>query len=185
MKQIFFKNTAISFSDIGKGTAVVLLHGFLENKTMWKDLVPSLAEKNRMISIDLLGHGCTTGISAHDRAKTILALTDPNIKNRQLATALYFIDNLALRVGGSKDTKEEADTVGVTSLRVEHLTFMEDNTIKLDFLGKDYRFSVVYDLLSLTFNSRLRLKVFINEITAISSIVSIFKNASCPQKLRS
>ena len=64
-------------------------------------------------------------------------LTDPNIKNRQLATALYFIDNLALRVGGSKDTKEEADTVGVTSLRVEHLTFMEDNTIKLDFLGKD------------------------------------------------
>lgn len=59
MKQIFYKNTAISFSDIGKGTAVVLLHGFLENKTMWKDLVPSLAEKNRVISIDLLGHGET------------------------------------------------------------------------------------------------------------------------------
>lgn len=59
MKQIFFKNTAISFSDIGKGTTVVLLHGFLENKTMWKDLVPSLAEKNRVISIDLLGHGET------------------------------------------------------------------------------------------------------------------------------
>jgi pimeloyl-ACP methyl ester carboxylesterase len=59
MKQIFFKNTAISFSDIGKGTVVVLLHGFLENKKMWKDLVPSLAEKNRVISIDLLGHGET------------------------------------------------------------------------------------------------------------------------------
>ena len=59
MKQIFFKKTAISFSDIGKGTAVVLLHGFLENKTMWRELVPSLAEKNRVISIDLLGHGET------------------------------------------------------------------------------------------------------------------------------
>jgi pimeloyl-ACP methyl ester carboxylesterase len=59
MKQIFFKNTAISFSDIGKGTAVVLLHGFLENKTMWRELVPSLAKKNRVISIDLLGHGET------------------------------------------------------------------------------------------------------------------------------
>ena len=35
----------------------------------------------------------------------------------------------------------------------------------VDFLGKEYRFSVIYDLLSLTFNSRLRLKVFINEIT--------------------
>ena len=64
-------------------------------------------------------------------------LYDENIKNRQLATALYFIDNLSLRVGGNKDTKEEADTVGVTSLRVEHLNLMEDNMVKLDFLGKD------------------------------------------------
>ena len=29
------------------------------------------------VSIDLLGHGCTTGISTHDRAKTIQALIDP------------------------------------------------------------------------------------------------------------
>ena len=64
-------------------------------------------------------------------------LKDGDPKNRQLACALYLIDNLALRVGGSKDTKEEADTVGVTSLRVEHLTLMESNMIKLDFLGKD------------------------------------------------
>ena len=32
------------------------------------------------VSIDLLGDGCTTGISAHDRAKTILALANPNTK---------------------------------------------------------------------------------------------------------
>ena len=29
------------------------------------------------VSVDLLGHGCTTGISVQDRAKTVLALTDP------------------------------------------------------------------------------------------------------------
>ena len=65
------------------------------------------------------------------------ALFNENNKNKQLATALYFIDNLALRVGGHKDTKESADTVGITSLRVEHITLLEDNNIKLDFLGKD------------------------------------------------
>ena len=59
MKQIHYKNTSVSYSDIGTGTAVVLLHGFLENKTMWKDLAPSLAKKNRVIAIDLLGHGET------------------------------------------------------------------------------------------------------------------------------
>lgn len=64
-------------------------------------------------------------------------LNDSDIKLKQLATALYFIDNLALRVGGKKDSKEQADTVGVTSLRVEHLQLLEDNIIKLDFLGKD------------------------------------------------
>ena len=64
-------------------------------------------------------------------------LVGDNINKKQLATALYFIDNFALRVGGKKNTKEKADTVGVTSLRVEHLTLLGTDTIKLDFLGKD------------------------------------------------
>lgn len=48
----------------------------------------------------------------------------------------------------------------------------------VDFLGKDYRFSVVYDLLSLTFNTRLRVKVFVNEVTSVPSIVDIYVNAN-------
>jgi len=36
------------------------------------------------VSIDLIGHGCTTGISAQDRAKTILALIDPNLNPEEL-----------------------------------------------------------------------------------------------------
>ena len=59
MKQILFKNSKISYSDIGKGTAIVLLHGFLENQTMWQDIVPELSKKYRIITIDLLGHGNT------------------------------------------------------------------------------------------------------------------------------
>lgn len=64
-------------------------------------------------------------------------LVSDDIKKKQLATALYFIDKLALRAGGKKDSKKQADTVGVTSLRVEHITFPERQVIKLDFLGKD------------------------------------------------
>src|SRR5690606_37113620 len=36
------------------------------------------------VSVDLIGHGCTTGISVHDRAKTILALVDENTKPHDL-----------------------------------------------------------------------------------------------------
>lgn len=54
-----FKNTKISYTDQGKGTAVVLLHGFLENQSMWKAFIPELVKKHRIITIDLLGHGET------------------------------------------------------------------------------------------------------------------------------
>ncbi len=44
----------------------------------------ALHETAFTVSIDLLGHGCTTGISAHDRAKTIQALIDPATKPEDL-----------------------------------------------------------------------------------------------------
>lgn len=59
MNQILYKNTKISYSDSGKGSVIVLLHGFLENQTMWQDLAPELGKKHRIITIDLLGHGET------------------------------------------------------------------------------------------------------------------------------
>ena len=58
-KSLTFKNANISFSDQGKGTAVVLIHGFLENATMWKNVVPEISKRNRVVTIDLLGHGKT------------------------------------------------------------------------------------------------------------------------------
>ena len=44
----------------------------------------ALHETAFTVSVDLLGHGCTTGISAHDRAKTVQALIDPATKPEDL-----------------------------------------------------------------------------------------------------
>lgn len=63
-------------------------------------------------------------------------LSSTDIKLRQISTAFYFIDNFALRVGNEKSS-DDTDTVGVTSLRIEHIELLENNTIALDFLGKD------------------------------------------------
>jgi len=70
------------------------------------------------------------------RAENEKNLQSENKKIRQIATAFYFIDNFALRVGGEKG-EDTADTVGVTTLRVEHITLTDSNFIVLDFLGKD------------------------------------------------
>ncbi|KAG8956327.1 DNA topoisomerase 1 [Tulasnella sp. 424] len=55
---------------------------------------------------------------------------------RQRATAMYFIDKLALRAGNEKG-EDEADTVGCCSLRYEHVTLEPPNKLVFDFLGKD------------------------------------------------
>jgi len=59
-----------------------------------------------------------------------------NMTERQMATALYFIDILALRAGHEKDD-DEADTVGCCTLKVENVECLPPNHIKFDFLGKD------------------------------------------------
>ncbi len=58
-KFITYKNIQVHYTDTGKGSAIVLLHGFLENSSMWNDIVHVLTRKNRVITIDLLGHGNT------------------------------------------------------------------------------------------------------------------------------
>jgi DNA topoisomerase-1 len=69
------------------------------------------------------------------RAHIMDALTSDKPKRRMVAAACYLIDNLSLRVGDEKDP-EEADTVGATTLRAEHLKF-KATSIVFDFLGKD------------------------------------------------
>ena len=63
-------------------------------------------------------------------------LTSPELRRRKTATVCYLIDALKFRVGDEKDD-DEADTVGASSLRTEHITFNQDGTVTFDFLGKD------------------------------------------------
>lgn len=64
-------------------------------------------------------------------------LKSDRMQDRQMATAMYLIDKFALRAGNEKDTDNEADTVGCCSLKFEHITLREPETVIFDFLGKD------------------------------------------------
>lgn len=58
-----------------------------------------------------------------------------NKRERMVATVAYLIYKLAMRVGDEKDS-DEADTVGASTLRLEHVKLNKDS-IEFDFLGKD------------------------------------------------
>ncbi|KAK0729068.1 hypothetical protein B0T21DRAFT_206242 [Apiosordaria backusii] len=71
------------------------------------------------------------------RADYTAELKSEVMADRQRATAMYLIDKFALRAGNEKDTENEAETVGCCSLKFEHVTLREPNTVIFDFLGKD------------------------------------------------
>ncbi|MDW0194611.1 MAG: DNA topoisomerase I [Nitrososphaeraceae archaeon] len=66
-------------------------------------------------------------------------LNSKDVTRKKIATVCYLIYKLAMRVGDEKDT-DEADTIGASTLRVEHLKFpkLGDKVqIEFNFLGKD------------------------------------------------
>ena len=59
-----------------------------------------------------------------------------NLRRRKTATVTFLIDKLKIRVGDEKDP-DEADTVGASTLRPEHIHPNGDGTVTFNFLGKD------------------------------------------------
>lgn len=80
-------------------------------------------------------------IALHERLEEVRAgiqeaLSAEDPRRRMIATACYLIDVLGLRVGDEKDP-DEADTVGATTLRPEHVSPQSDGVATFRFLGKD------------------------------------------------
>jgi DNA topoisomerase I len=66
-------------------------------------------------------------------------LNSKDVTRKKISTVCYLIHKLAMRVGDEKDP-DEADTIGASTLRVEHLKFPKIGDkvqIEFNFLGKD------------------------------------------------
>ncbi|MFY0713402.1 alpha/beta hydrolase [Seonamhaeicola sp. NFXS20] len=84
-----YKGTNIFYTDTGKGTAVVLLHGFLESSKIWDSFIPTLSKKNRVICIDLLGHG-KTGCLGYIHSMELMAETvDAVLKHLRIRKSIF------------------------------------------------------------------------------------------------
>lgn len=68
------------------------------------------------VSVDLLGHGCTTGISASDRAKTVRALIDPATKPEDLGRPGHIFPLRAKRGGVLRRAGHTEATIDLTRL---------------------------------------------------------------------
>src|SRR6201991_2557682 len=73
-------------------------------------------ETNFTVSVDLLGHGCTTGISASDRSKTTLALIDPLTRPEDLGRPGHIFPLIAKDGGVLRRTGHTEAAVGLAVL---------------------------------------------------------------------
>lgn len=73
-------NTNLRYVDQGSGDALVLLHGFPLNHTMWKHQIAEFARTHRVIAPDLRGHGGTSvtegTVTMSEMAQDVRALLD-------------------------------------------------------------------------------------------------------------
>ena len=75
------------------------------------------------------------------RIKKVKAHINDNLDSedptrKKTATVTFLIDHCKFRVGDEKDD-DEAETIGASTLRPEHISFNGDGTVTFDFLGKD------------------------------------------------
>ena len=85
-----------------------------------------------------------------------------------------FKDELSIVV----DRKNVLSSLNCLKLHVGYQYSLLTSISGVDLLNKTYRFCVVYDLLSIKNNSRIRVKTFVNEINSVPSIVSLYINAN-------
>lgn len=84
MKYIKYKGAKIVYNTMGTGNTIVLLHGFLENLTMWDDFAAKLSTTNKVITIDLPGFGKSEVISNNHSMSTMANAVAAVIKNEKV-----------------------------------------------------------------------------------------------------
>jgi 3,4-dihydroxy 2-butanone 4-phosphate synthase / GTP cyclohydrolase II len=92
----------------------------------------ALHETAFTVSVDLLGHGCTTGISAHDRSKTVQALINPLIKPEDLGRPGHIFPLRAKKGGVLRRTGHTEATIDLA-----RLAGMEPAGVLVEIMNED------------------------------------------------
>jgi 3,4-dihydroxy 2-butanone 4-phosphate synthase / GTP cyclohydrolase II len=108
---------------------------------MMVNLNTSLHETAFTVSVDLIGHGCTTGISASDRAKTILALADENTRPEELGRPGHIFPLKARNGGVLKRAGHTEASVDLMSL-----AGMKPVAALVEIMNEDGSMARLYDL---------------------------------------
>ncbi|WP_219226718.1 bifunctional 3,4-dihydroxy-2-butanone-4-phosphate synthase/GTP cyclohydrolase II [Pedobacter antarcticus] len=109
-------------------------------------------ETNFTVSVDLIGHGCTTGISASDRSKTIKALINPETKPEELGRPGHIFP---LRAKDGGVIRRAGHTEAAVDLAV--LAGMEPAGVLVEIMKEDGEMARLPDLIKIAAQHQLKI----------------------------
>jgi 3,4-dihydroxy 2-butanone 4-phosphate synthase/GTP cyclohydrolase II len=117
-------------------------------------------ETNFTVSVDLIGHGCTTGISASDRSKTIKALIDPNTNPKELGRPGHIFP-LRAKDGGVLRRSGHTEA----SVDLARLAGMEPAGVLVEIMKDDGEMARLPDLMKIAEQHQLKIVAIKDLIT--------------------
>ena len=84
IKTFTFKQSPLYYKDIGQGETILFIHGFLENRNMWKNMVSNLSITKRCIAPDLFGHGDSPALGYVHEMKTYAKAISELVQSLQI-----------------------------------------------------------------------------------------------------
>ncbi len=104
------------------------------------------------VSVDLIGQGCTTGISTHDRAKTVQALINPNTKPEELGRPGHIFPLRAKREGVLRRTGHTEATIDIA-----RLAGFEPAGVLVEIMNEDGTMARLPDLMLIAAHHQLKI----------------------------
>ncbi len=104
------------------------------------------------VSVDLIGQGCTTGISTYDRAKTVQALIDPNTKPEDLGRPGHIFPLRAKREGVLRRTGHTEATIDIA-----RLAGFEPAGVLVEIMNEDGTMARLPDLMLIAAHHQLKI----------------------------
>jgi 3,4-dihydroxy 2-butanone 4-phosphate synthase/GTP cyclohydrolase II len=130
------------------------------------------------VSVDLIGSGCTTGISTHDRAKTVQALIDPNTKPEDLGRPGHIFPLRAKKDGVLRRTGHTEATIDIA-----RLAGFEPAGVLVEIMNEDGTMARLPDLMEIAAQHQLKIisiKDLISYRLAAESLIKEEVSVSLP-----
>ena len=170
VRSFTYKNIPIQYTDTGKGRVVVLFHGFLEDSTMWSAIVPKFSKQNRVICVDLLGHGASGSLGYIHTMEEQAMLVKAVLNHLHLRKYILIGHSMGGYVALAFTELYPKSVRGLCLMNSSALADSEEKKINRDRalknIKKNYRIFVSVAIPNLfSENSRLRYKAEIKKLT--------------------